>query len=979
MKTLRVLPLLFAFATLAAPAAAQIPTATISGHVTDSSGGSTPGVTVSVTSPALQGARTTVTSQNGDYTLPLLPAGKYTITFHLPGFGDLTEVRDLQPTQTVQLDVVMKPAAVSEAITVARELPSFTNTIQSGTTLTNDLLAHLPTARTINSAVLFAPEAHPTGPSNAFSIAGAMSFESVFFLNGVQIQDNLRGTPFNLFIEDAIDNTTILTSGISAEYGRFSGGVVNAVTKSGGNQFSGTLRETFANDNWRTVTPLKESKTNKTIPTTEFTIGGRIVPDKTWFFGAGRLVDTSSSFNTAATNIPYVATVKENRFEGKVTQKLNTQHSVEVEYTGIQHTDGNYAFPDQTSIMDLRSLVNRKLPQTLFAAHYKGLLSNTFFVEAQLSTRRFTFENAGGTQTDLINGTLLQDQQTGNVWWSPAFCGVCTNEKRDNTDVLVKGTYFWSTPHGAHNVVFGYDGFNDQITSDNHQSGSDYHIWTTGSTTVADQVYPIIRPGTSTYIIWWPIAEASKGTNFRTNSLFVNDGWQYNKHFSFNLGLRYDGNHGVDAAGNLVTKGRHVSPRLGASYDPKGNGAWVFNASYSQYVAAIANTIADSASPAGQPSIYAWFYGGPAINSSGAPTVTSAQAIQQVFDWFNANGGKNRLPFFVSIPGITPQIDPSLTSPHSDELTAGVTHQLSSKAAVRANVVYRKFNDFYTDKIDTTTGQVSDTAGNTYDLDFIVNTNAVQRSYKALDLQGTLRPIAGVELGGSYTLSELRGNINGENINSGPITSGVLAYPEYSQPSWNNPVGDLLADQRHRARIWGNIRLLERPGLGDFSLGVVEVLESGTPYGAVGAVDSTPFVTNPGYVTPAGGTVNYYFTARDAFRTSGQKRTDLSINYSHKLRGAHRGEIYAQGQVLNIFNQFNAYNLATNKINTTVLTNNDDPATYAPFNPFTQTPVQGVNWDFAKDTDGKVQFGNPTSAAAFTLPRTFLFQVGVRF
>jgi hypothetical protein len=124
--------------------------------------------------------------------------------------------------------------------------------------------------------------------------------------------------------------------------------------------------------------------------------------------------------------------------------------------------------------------------------------------------------------------------------------------------------------------------------------------------------------------------------------------------------------------------------------------------------------------------------------------------------------------------------------------------------------------------------------------------------------------------------------------------------------------------------------------------------------------------------------VSYYFTARDAFRTSGQKRTDLSINYGHKLAGAHRGEIFAQAQVLNLFNQFNAYNLATNKINTTVLTNNDDPA-FAAFNPFTDTPVKGVNWDYAKDTEGKIQFGNPTSAAAFTIPRTFLFQLGVRF
>src|SRR5262245_66570619 len=86
----------------AAPAAGQIPTGTISGHLVDSQGGAMPGVTVTATSPALQGTRTTVTSQHGDYTLPLLPAGKYTVVFHLQGFGEVNEAREVQPTQMLQ-------------------------------------------------------------------------------------------------------------------------------------------------------------------------------------------------------------------------------------------------------------------------------------------------------------------------------------------------------------------------------------------------------------------------------------------------------------------------------------------------------------------------------------------------------------------------------------------------------------------------------------------------------------------------------------------------------------------------------------------------------------------------------------------------------------------------------------------------------------------------------------------------------------
>ena len=77
-------------------------------------------------------------------------------------------------------------------------------------------------------------------------------------LNGVDVNDNLFGTPQNLFIEDAIEETQVLTSGISAEYGRFSGGVINAITKSGGNTFSGSFRVNLTNPAWVDETPFEE-------------------------------------------------------------------------------------------------------------------------------------------------------------------------------------------------------------------------------------------------------------------------------------------------------------------------------------------------------------------------------------------------------------------------------------------------------------------------------------------------------------------------------------------------------------------------------------------------------------------------------------------------------------------------------------------------------------------------------------------------
>ena len=77
-------------------------------------------------------------------------------------------------------------------------------------------------------------------------------------VDGVDVNDTINGTANNLYIEDAIQNTTVLTNGISAEYGRFSGGVVNIVTRSGGNMFSGSFRENLSNPTWIGETPLEQ-------------------------------------------------------------------------------------------------------------------------------------------------------------------------------------------------------------------------------------------------------------------------------------------------------------------------------------------------------------------------------------------------------------------------------------------------------------------------------------------------------------------------------------------------------------------------------------------------------------------------------------------------------------------------------------------------------------------------------------------------
>src|SRR5205814_1435450 len=96
----------------------------------------------------------------------------------------------------------------------------------------------------------FPPSRRVSTGINGNTISGAMSYDNLYLVNGAVVNENLRGQTHQLYIEDAIQETTVLTGGISAEFGRFTGGVVSSITKSGGNEFSGSVRDSLDNPKW---------------------------------------------------------------------------------------------------------------------------------------------------------------------------------------------------------------------------------------------------------------------------------------------------------------------------------------------------------------------------------------------------------------------------------------------------------------------------------------------------------------------------------------------------------------------------------------------------------------------------------------------------------------------------------------------------------------------------------------------------------
>lgn len=999
-------------ALLAGVANAQVPTGTISGRVLDQDGGGVPGATITVTSPNLQGERVVVSSMYGDYSIPLLPPGDYTVRVELSGFQTVTKQVAVAATQTVSLDLSLALGTLQESVTVTASATPFLETATNATSVRQELTQTLPTSRTLVAAVLLAPNVHATGPNStngadgSLAIGGAMSFDSLYLLNGVQITENLRGQPYTLFIEDAIQETTISTSGISAEYGRFGGGVVNAITKSGGNMFSGSYRQSFNNDSWRTLTPYEKAlaeparsaaRLDKTVPTYEYTVGGPILRDRLWFFTAGRIQKQESARTTTGTNIPYTFTNDEKRYEGKLTYSPASQHTVRGTFTKIEQqlTNQNFGTP-----LDLRTLYNQGQPQDLVAFNYNGIYGTNLAIEGQYSLRHFTFEDSGDNFRDDFNqATLLIDRARGGTgfrYWAPTFSSRLT-EQRDNSEYIAKGTYFASTKgYGSHSVTFGFDSFNDHRLANNYQSQTDYRVLGTSTIIRGSDVYPVFLSDGSTLIQWDPLTVASQGTDLRTNSAFANDSWRLN-HVTLNLGLRFDKNDGVDAVGGKISNSSRWSPRVGVTWDPRKDGRWTVSGSFAKYASALTTAIAEN-SPGGNPASYQFPYTGPSVNAdASAPLVTPDAAIATVFNWFNANGGTNRAFTSATIPGVNVFIDDSLQSPYALEYAGGISRTLGQRGTMRFDYVYRDFHDFYSQKTDLTTGRVTNSANQTFDISLVGNTDDLKRRYQAGTWQMSYRLTSDLNVGGNYTLSRLWGNIDGENTTSGPLTARSEDYPEYRQASWNYPEGNLFGDQRHRARIWGTyaVPIKESAGALDVSLlfgagsGVPYVLGSAStsaPGLTIGQIDPRPYVTNPGYANPLQSTttVDYFFFARDKYRTEAQYRTDFSANYKHKIAG--HAEAFFHMEVLNIFNQFqlcgcggtvfnNGGGSDVRQINSGVQTRATAGAAsgLVVFNPFTETPVEGVNWRLAPN------FGTAANRFAYTSPPTFRFNVGLRF
>jgi outer membrane receptor protein involved in Fe transport len=930
---------------------------TLVGTVTLNDGSPAAGVQVTATSPALQGERSTVTQSNGDYILRGLPPGNYTVRFLLEGLRPEEGQATVPLGGTARRDASLQAEAVEETIVVTGESASALETPSVGANLTDETIDALPRTRDLDDIATLSPGVTSNTPLNGqISISGGFAYDNLFLLNGVDINDNVFGNPDDLFIEDAIEETQVLSSGVSAEYGRFGGGVVNAITKSGGNEFEGSLRADVSNPSWRDETPLEDDQgTERVDDNNEFytaTLGGYILRDRLWFFAAGRYQDVANQQALALTGIPFTQVREDRRWEGKLTANISDSHSLQGTY--LENETSQTQTP-LTSSSTLDTIVSPEFPNDLLVGRYSGVLGTAAFVEAQYSEKNFGFRNSGGSSTDIRDSPITCVSFACH--YNAPYFDSTDPEDRNNEQISGSLSYFLDTASlGSHNLKIGGERFDNIRTGGNSQSstgftfGTDFLLDDEGNPVLdaEGRAIPVFTPGRGfdTYAVFWDAQRGSQ-IQIRTDSLFINDDWKLNEHWSFNLGARYEKTSDENSDNVDVVDVDRVSPRVGVSFDPIGDGKYRFDATYGQYTGAYNLSLWTSAVNTGNPGyLYGPYLGPPGQGRDFAPGFDISN-----YDLYIAGSPTQNVAFADDVH-----------TPVTDEYTLSAGMQLARGGYLRLTYQNRDTNDLLEDFIVFGQGVVEINVGGVTalsDRQIYRNSNLPDRKYEALLLQGRYRLTPNWSIEGNLT-HQLANEGNYEGETGQQIFPGSIGdYPELFNER-NFPFGRLDEFQEDVLRVW-TIYNLDLGRAGEASLSLLGSYFSPLTY----SLDATSVPLSgvqvgldPGYAQiPPNQTL--FFGGRGTEEFADWYTFDFAGTYS--LPFLERFEPWVKVDVRNILNDDTLIGW-----NNTII-----PITGA------GAPVDelGRPTTFRRST----QFGNARNNADYPIPREYRFAVGFRF
>ena len=904
-------------------------TGSISGVIKDASGAPVAGAIIRITSPNMQGSRQMVTAPNGEYRFLLVPPGSYRATVTKNEYQPLNVSIIVSLNQTTRADLPITKVGAATVEVVASVSTIETESVTNQTNVTKELVDRLPVGRTYQGMMLLTPGV--TGGSNP-NVMGGYTGSNIDLIDGVDTTDATTGTFGLNLAEDAVEEVQVLTSGISAEFGRFQGAVANVLTKSGSNTWEGSLRYNFSNVSWNAIAPLGAKQDSNLVKTPFITLSGPILKDKLWFFASFQIPKTSfTAFTTGplgSGSVAFDRTFKADPsfYSAKLTWAMAANHTLILQATGDPAVLPQIVYGVATT---LDTLTRQGQGGNFYSLSYRGMLSSNVTLEAKYAQQNneITVSGNGGSRWIFYD----QADAGGRQYENGPFEGYVKRPRQQFNAALS----WFPEAAGSHEIRVGMD---YQKTNSKNKFGAvgNVEVYFSGFTGASG--YPVYANGIPTnynidpdndFIAQYSTPEESNSTQKYT-ALYFNDKWKINKSWGVNIGFRFEKVDGTNDIGAKIWNYNTLSPRMGVTYDIDGDSRRTLSLFYGQYYQAPWQDGLDSYNKLAQSyGLYGYVGGNPHNRSSWD---TSA------FYTFNPT----------SDPGLISA--PDLKGPRTDELTLIYKWQVSSRFSFTASGVFKEFKDqlIQAKYYDYAPGSSSSV------IRYLRLENASKsiRHYRGLMATGEYRGDKWYFMG-NYTYSELRGNIDQGSI-SGSFDNWNRGLWIPSQPLAANLNGVLGADQPHVLRLF----MARRASVKDwFTIdnGFRFTYQSGLPYNIAGSW-SMLAAQQPSFVLSSDRTQTvYYGNTRGIGRFNSTYGLDYTVTFDWAI--AKKYHFYIRADITNVLNHQVQGTWNTSSSLAYPSTTNRNSFYFVP----------GSN------------FGKPTGSSNYMTPRTLGFSAGFKF
>lgn len=880
-------------------------TGRISGHVVDYQNQPVVGATIQITSLALSGPRAMTTDINGNFLASLLPPGDYTVTVTMVELNPAKATLRIGIGQTIPLEIkLQKGAEITEEVTVTGNTSKMETTAVGENFSYEKKVDELPVVnRRIENVAQLAPNVQ-IGPTGNLSISGAMTSDSAVLLDGAEISDPYFGNESALYMEDAIEEVQVLTNGVSARYGRFQGGVINATTRTGTNDFSTGLRVDLSKQSWNAKTPWAEEASNKLNKIFQGTIAGPILRDRIWYFVGGRKIPTRKTedhtFNSNQNYVQYfTTTMDETRFQTKIRGAFSPNHTIEGSYLSYKRSDSNLSYGNAG---DLLALGESDIDNSSRTFVYQGVLSDKSFIDVQMTQKRSS-SALGGTdkgRSVFEDWGLARIRNFNNHPWDFNDPSI-----RDNDTLGVSFTQVIPTAKfGEHTIEGGIQGVKSTIAGENRQSPSGYNLRNIDAWYIKDAHFTNEDPFNTRYnmtsffdggiSVRFKAMPWNGEQSTKSKAVFVTDSWEIGR-WRFDGGLRWEKYDVTSPSPSLKIDTSSLSPRLGVTYNFAPD--WQVQAFYGEYVSRLNDgVLTNNSGVSAAPRVVNLYTGLTRSNL----TASELEAL------LRDDSGWGITVAVTDPKQPTSFISKNLEAPYSTDISLSVRHSFPKNiGSVTATLTRREFKKLLDDYVGGQGISIIKDPFNpevTMDpLDTTIwkNCDQCERKYEAVTVTWDYRPTPRWDFGGNYTLSWLRGNYEGEAQDQPANGSWIGNYPLAWDMKYGAPYGYLASDTRHSVRVWGNYRF-DFKRFGTLTLGGILTYKTGTPWSKAGSVSFEGNMAD--YVNLSGQSYVYYTDGRGNHRFPNVYQFDLTTRYQFNLPGVKKVGGFVKFDIVNFFN-----------------------------------------------------------------------------